>query len=148
MTCVPNVRDEIGLLVATPFTSETLGGCWRSAPSTRKRTVPVGVPPPGAVAATVAVNVTPCATTDGFTDDDNVVVVAAAFTVCAAPAEALVRKFASPAYVAVSVFAPAVVNVRLHVPAATVPVHVVPAPSLTVTFPVGVPAPGAVTATA
>jgi hypothetical protein len=40
--------------------------------------------------------------------------------------------------VAVSVLAPAVVGVRLQVPAATVLVHVA-VPSLTVTFPVGVP---------
>ena len=37
-----------------------------------------------------------------------------------------------------SVLVPAVVGVRLHVPAATVPVQV-SLPSLTVTFPVGVP---------
>jgi hypothetical protein len=39
--------------------------------------------------------------------------------------------------------APDAVNVTLHVPAATVPTHWVPAPSLTVTLPVGTPAPGA-----
>jgi hypothetical protein len=40
---------------------------------------------------------------------------------------------------------PIVVDERLHVPAATGAVHVAPVLSLTVTFPVGVPAPGAVT---
>ena len=67
-----------------------------------------------------------------------VVVVLATFTVCATPADVLVAKLPSPTYVAVSVFAPAVVGVSVQVPAATVPVHVA-APSLTVTFPVGVP---------
>ena len=50
----------------------------------------------------------------------------------------LPAKLASPAYVASRFFAPAEVAVRLHVPAATVPVHV-SLPALTVTFPVGVP---------
>ncbi len=72
----------------------------------------------------------------------------AAFTVCAAVADALVRKLASPAYVAASVFAPGVVNVRSQVPALAAAVQDVPAPSLTVTLPLGVPAPGLVTATA
>ena len=38
-------------------------------PSTRKTTVPVGVPDPGGVAETVAVNVTAWPNTDGFADD-------------------------------------------------------------------------------
>ena len=47
---------------------------------------------------------------------------------------------------AVSDFGPAVVNVIVHWPAATVPVHE-SVPSVTVTFPVGVPPPGASTVT-
>lgn len=43
-------------------------------------TVPVGVPAPGATALTVAVNVTVCPKTDGFTEDIAVVVVASALT--------------------------------------------------------------------
>ena len=50
------------------------------APS-RKFTVPVGDPAPGAVTVTVAVNVTDCPNTDGLTDDANVVVVLALLTV-------------------------------------------------------------------
>src|SRR5436853_628387 len=95
-------------------------------------TVPVGVPLPGAVAATVNVKLTAWPTADGFG------VVAAAVTVCVTPVEVLPAKLASPAYVAVRVVVPADVGVKLHVPAATVPVHV-SLPSLTVTFPVGVP---------
>jgi hypothetical protein len=48
--------------------------------------------------------------------------------------------------VAVSVLFPCVFNVTLHVPADTVPTQV-STPSLTVTLPVGVPLPGAVTET-
>ena len=48
---------------------------------------------------------------------------------------------------AVNDFAPAEVKVRIQEPEATVPVQLF-VPSLTVTLPVGVPDPGAVTATA
>ena len=75
-----------------------------------------------------------------------VVVVAAGFTVCGVPADALPLKLPSPAYVAVIVLLPAVVDVRLQLPAATVATQLA-VPSLTVTFPVGVPLPGAVTLT-
>src|SRR5262249_39303901 len=51
-----------------------------------------------------------------------------------------------PAYVAVRLLAPALEKVSAHWPAATVPVQET-VPSLTVTLPVGVPAPGALTAT-
>src|SRR5262245_59958245 len=67
-------------------------------------------------------------------------------TVCGSPAEVLVLKLLSPAYAAVSVRLPTVVSVMLHWPAATVLVQL-STPSLTVTFPVGVPAPGAFTVT-
>jgi hypothetical protein len=69
------------------------------------------------------------------------------FTVWATPADVLVWKLPSPAYVAVSVFAPEVVGVSWQVPAETAAVQLSPVPSLTVTFPVGVPAPGELTAT-
>jgi len=49
--------------------------------------------------------------------------------------------------VAVRVRGPAVANVIEQVPAATVPVHVSPVDAITVTLPVGVPAPGALTDT-
>jgi hypothetical protein len=71
------------------------------------------------------------------------VVVFALFTVCGSTVDTLPLKFVSPAYVAVKLFAPALVNVMVHVPAATVPVQLA-VPSLTVTLPVGAPAPGAV----
>ena len=67
-----------------------------AAPS-RKVTVPVGVPVPGATALTVAVKVTDCPNTDGFTDEVTVVELLALFTVCGMAAEVLELKLASPA---------------------------------------------------
>src|SRR2546426_17157 len=102
-------------------------------------TVPVGVPLPGAFATTVNVKLTAWPTADGLgVCAVIVVVVPAAVTVWAVPADVLPANVPSPAYVAVSVFAPAVVGVRVQVPAATVPLHCT-VPSLTVTLPVGVP---------
>src|SRR5215813_13619485 len=111
-------------------------------------TLPVGVPAPGAAGATVKLTVTACPTSEGSGLSEVIaVVVSALSTVCAAAAEVLPLKLASPAYVAVRLLALAAVKVSVHWPAATVPVHET-APSLTVTLPVGVPAPGALTATA
>src|SRR2546425_9028079 len=102
-------------------------------------TVPVGVPLPGAVAATVNVKLTACPTAEGFGVCPVIVVVlAAAFTVWATPVDVLPIKLALPGEVAINVFAPAVVGVRVQLPAATVPTQFT-VPSLTVTFPVGVP---------
>jgi hypothetical protein len=50
------------------------------APS-RKLTVPAGLPAPGAVTVIVAVNVTLCPKTDGFTDDVRLVLVLALLTI-------------------------------------------------------------------
>ena len=47
-----------------------------------KVTVPVGVPLPGATAATVAVNVTDCPKAEGFALDATAVVVVAWLTAC------------------------------------------------------------------
>ncbi len=104
----------------------------------------MGVPP---VEATVNVTVIPWPTAEGFgLWPVIVVVVPAAVTVWAAPAEVLPVKLASPAYVAVSVLAPAVVEASAQLPAATVPTQFT-VPSLTVSVPVGVPLPGTLTAT-
>jgi hypothetical protein len=61
-----------------------------------KATDPPGVPPPGATALTVAVNVTDWPKADGFTDDVTAVVVLAWFTVCVTAADVLPLKFVSP----------------------------------------------------
>jgi len=60
-------------------------------------TVPVGVPLPGAVAATVNVKLTAWPTAEGFwLCPVMVVVVAAAFTVCGVPGDVLLAKLGSP----------------------------------------------------
>src|SRR5205809_3639396 len=82
-------------------------------------TVPVGVPLPGAVAVTVNVKLAAWPSADGFgVCSVMAVVVLAAFTVWAAPPEALVAKLAFPHDVATSVFAPAVVAARSQLPPA------------------------------
>jgi hypothetical protein len=112
-------------------------------------TVPVGVPAPGAVTFSVKPAVYGWPTTDGSgASVSELSDVLALLTVCDAEEE-LTLKFASLAYEAVIVFAPAVVDVKLHVPlpAASVIEHVAPVPSLTFTVPDGVPAPGTTGAT-
>jgi hypothetical protein len=70
------------------------------APS-RKLTVPVGDPAPGAFTVTVAVNVTDWPKTDGLADEARVVVVFALLTTCETAVLVLVLKLPSPTYVAV-----------------------------------------------
>jgi hypothetical protein len=70
------------------------------APS-RKLTVPVGLPAPGAVIVTVAVKVTLCPNTDGLAEEATLVVVFALLTTWLTAALVLVLKLPSPTYVAV-----------------------------------------------
>jgi hypothetical protein len=60
-------------------------------------TVPPGVPAPGALALTVAVNVTLWPNTVGLSEVVTPVLVSALFTVCVSVGEVLVLKLASPA---------------------------------------------------
>src|SRR5262249_14259719 len=62
-----------------------------------KVTVPVGVPAPGATAATVAVKVTPWPVTAGLSDEPSVTAVAAGMTVTAAASDSLSAKLPGPA---------------------------------------------------
>jgi hypothetical protein len=64
-------------------------------------TVPVGVPAPGLSAITVAVYVTDCPTTDGFTNDVRAVLVPAWLITWVIALEVEVKKFVSPGYSAV-----------------------------------------------
>src|SRR5690348_1254916 len=108
-------------------------------------TVPVGVPP-----AEVTVNPTVTgwpATVGSGVAEEIVVVVPVRLTVWGTPGDVLPVKFPSPPYVATSVLGPGVADVSAQLPAATVFAQKA-APSETVTVPVGVPAPGALTATA
>ena len=59
-------------------------------------TVPVGTPEPGALAATVAVNVTDWPKTEGLADDDTELLVPSWFTVCVNADDVLVVKSVSP----------------------------------------------------
>lgn len=107
-----------------------------------KTTEPVGVPPPGATAATVAVNFTNCPNTDGFSDDVRLVVLAALLTVCASAAEVLGPYVVLPEYTAVMEWPPTtsaeVASVAL--PPLTVREPSTAVPSLKDTVPVIVPA--------
>jgi hypothetical protein len=68
------------LLVAVPLASNTTGAP-NAIPFTTNCTDPEGVPTPGAVTATVAVNDTDSPNTDGFAELDTTVDVAACPTV-------------------------------------------------------------------
>ena len=67
-------------------------------PPSRKVTVPVGVPAPGATGETVAVKVTDWPNTEGFADEVTVVAVSALLTTCGLPVSdpVLPLKFPSP----------------------------------------------------
>jgi len=91
---------------------------------------------------------TGCPTNDGSgASEAIVVVVLAGLTVCDSAADADPLKLASPTYAAVRVRVPVELNVIEQVPAATVPLQLSPVEAVTVTLPVGVPAPGALTVT-
>ena len=66
-----------------------------------KVTVPIGVPDPGAVAATVAVKVTDWPNAEGLAEEATAVVVFAVFTVCVSAEEVLALKPLPPPYAAV-----------------------------------------------
>lgn len=113
-------------------------------------TVPEGVPLPGDVAETVAVNVTDCPETEGLWSEVTPVVVSALFTVCETAGEfVLPLKLLLPANSAVIEWEPTLNELLESV--ATLPLNVpvpkVVAPSLNVTDPLTVPLPGEVTLT-
>jgi hypothetical protein len=66
MVCVPTDKDD-QIKGALPLDKTT--ALPMLIPSTLNCTDPVGVPDPGGTALTVAVNVTACPETDGFTDE-------------------------------------------------------------------------------
>ena len=80
--------------MAEPVTSGTVDSGW---PSRKKLTVPVTVPPPGAMGATVAVNVTGWPKTDGLVNGVSVVVVSDRMTVWLGSDPVLVAKRVTPA---------------------------------------------------
>src|ERR1051325_1800550 len=107
-------------------------------------TVPLGVPLPGAAALTVAVKVTDWPKTDGWAEDTTAVVVLSLLTTWLRAEEVLVLKLLSAPYTAVMEWVATLkaVVLKVVVPPLKVPVPNVAAPSLNVTVPLGVPAPG------
>jgi hypothetical protein len=89
----PPTPKALVLKLAWPLLSGTLG-C--AALSIVKVIVPVGVPAPGATAATAALKVTDCPNTDGLTLEPKVITLLARFTVWLRLADALALKLASP----------------------------------------------------
>jgi hypothetical protein len=138
---MPPVSDEVEKL-AVPPESVPLP---MEAPPSLNVTVPVGVPAPAPKGETVAINVTDCPVTEGFTELVTVAALSDLFTVCKSGAEVPPVKLLSPAYVTVMVCVPtdSEVVVKLAVPLESVPLPIETPPSLNVTVPVGVPVPGA-----
>ncbi len=76
---MPAINDDV-LIDAVPPALTVLEPS--AVPLSKKVTVPVRVPAPGATGLTVAVMVTVCASADGFGEDVRVVVVFALLTIC------------------------------------------------------------------
>src|SRR5260370_28108315 len=80
MECVPTASELVEKVAVNGAVADNVPLPMTVAPS-RKLTVPVGVPAPGATTATVAVKVILCPKTDGFTDEVRLVVALALLTV-------------------------------------------------------------------
>src|SRR5260370_11887195 len=145
MEWFPATRDEV-VKLAVPAVSGMVPNA--VAPS-RKVTIPLGIPAPGATAVIAALKVTACPKTVGLAEEVSEVVVVAGFTVCVRALEELGAKLPLPAYLTVIEWLPAASDavVKLTAPAVSCTVPRAVGPSLKVTFPVGVPAPGATTLT-
>ena len=137
------------LMLAWP--PDIITGAPKLLPSTLNWTVPVGVPAPGAAADTVAVMVMDWPNTEGLAEEASDAVELAWLTVCviADDDDVLPLKLVSPPYTAVILCDPTDSDVvlKVAVPEPSVPVPRVVDPSMNVTVPVGVPAPGATAAT-
>jgi hypothetical protein len=135
--------------VATPEPFTLFVAC--GVPSIVNVTVPVGTPDAGGAAATVAVKVTDCPNTEGFTEEVTLVVVLAWLTVCVKSGDVLPLKLLLPLYSAVTVCAPSA-NDAIAPLVALPPLKLTGEPksdpsSLNCTVPPGVPDPGAVALT-
>src|SRR5437867_4459692 len=105
MLWLPTLKVDVAH-VATPAASACAPQPVIELAPSLKFTVPLGVPAPGAVAVTVAVNVTLCPNTAGFPDEVRAVLVLAWLTTCDTAELVLVAKFVSPAYTAVMLCVP------------------------------------------
>jgi aromatic ring-cleaving dioxygenase len=143
MKWLPLVRAEVDKLAEPPAPNETVT---RSIVPSLNVTVPVGVPEPGSTTATDAVKVTVCPKRLGLVGDSIVVVLS---RTCWFRVAVLAMKFASPLYVAVMEWLPLVRAAveMVAAPAVNGTASRTVVPSLKVTVPVGIPAPGATGAT-
>ena len=145
--CAPWARAEV-VYAACPVASKATVAT--VLPLSRMVTVPDGVPVPGALVETVAVNVTACPTLAGSAVDVSVVVVGSGLTVWLSAVEELPLKLVSPPYVAVIECEPTakIEVVRMaRLVASSGPLPRTVAPSLNVTVPAGAPPPGALAVT-
>src|SRR5271154_2611437 len=101
MLCLPDASLVVANLATPPLRDTVL----RSVVPSSNVTDPVAVVPLNS-GFTVAVKVTDSPTTDGFSDDTNVVVVVAFPTTWLTVFEVLAAKFASPPYTALIAFVP------------------------------------------
>ena len=139
---------------ASPAVVNRATPAWRAtvataAPSTRKVTVPVGVPPAAGVTTAVKVAGWPWVTASAA-DEETAVAVAIGSIVWTTGADVPPAKLPSPAYSAVTGWPPTASPATARVatpPASTAAVPSTTAPSRNVTVPVGTPAPGATAAT-
>jgi hypothetical protein len=140
----PEAKVEVEKLACPAPLSDAVP---RTVAPSRNVTVPVGVP--DAADVTVVVNVTDWPKVEGLRDETTVVVDGAGLTLWLWIAEVEPLKLASDPYTAVIECGPGVSaeveSVACPPASATAPSEV--APSKKVTVPVGVPEPGAVTAT-
>ena len=113
--------------------------------SSKKSTVPVGVPAPGAAALTVAENVNSCPKTEGFMSLARLVDVLALSTVWVIAELVLSLKLPSPLYWTVMAWAPVerLEVVSVATPAVMVPLPRLVDPSKKLNVPLGLPTPGA-----
>ena len=95
IACAPTVSALV-VQVATPATNVTPPHPAMAAAPLSNATFPVGVPDPGALAVTAAVNVTDWPNTVGFTVAVTTVVVGSAVTTWVMTAEVLAVLLASP----------------------------------------------------
>src|SRR5438067_9185832 len=105
MLWLPTLKLDVAHVVVPAASACRLQPVIELAPSL-KFTLPVGVPAPGAVAVTVAVNVTLWPNTDGLADDVSAVLVLAWLTTCDTAELVLVVKLVSPPYTAVMLCVP------------------------------------------
>src|SRR5439155_1480242 len=96
MECDPTLSEDVVQVARPLLLRERLLQLVMAVPPSLKVTFPVGVPEPGLLTVTVAVNFTDCPDSDGWAEELSNVVVPAFFTVSVSVLEVLPLKVASP----------------------------------------------------